>query len=166
MAIFQNCDNPFEVNFSAKPSSGLVNLGWIPVIRSFENDTACEIDSAVCFCGKMLLGRSKLTPSVNSLLECFSATSWQSCTGVRISHLSKNHSWSVFLQQTGTKSFANDIARKSTPPRVPHPELEKPISGQIFSQAPHWFPDTNTENQSGRGGKTGVAGSGLCQGVW
>ena len=98
----------------------------------------------------MLLGRSKLAPSVNSLPECFSATSWQSGTGVRISHLSKNHSWSVFLQQTGTKSFENGIARKSTSPRVPHPQLEKPISGQIFSQAPHWFPDTNNENQSGR----------------
>ena len=159
MSIFQNWYNPSEVTFPPKPS-GL--LGWIPVIRSFENDTACEIDSAVCFCGKMLLGRSKLAPSVNSLLECV----WQSGTGVRISHLSKNHSWSVFLQQTGTKSFENGIARKSTPPRVPHPQLEKPISGQIFSQAPHWFPDTNNENQSGRGGKTGVPGSGLCQGVW
>ena len=96
LSIFQNWYNPFEVTFPPKPSPGL--LGWIAVIRSFENGTGCEIDSAVCFCGKMLLGRSKLAPSVNSLLECVSATSWQSGTSVRISHLSKNHSWSLFLQ--------------------------------------------------------------------
>ena len=155
LAIFQNCDNPFEVNFPPKPSSGL--LGWIPVIRSFENDTACEIDSAVCFCSVFLRQnvtrsfetrtvrqftsgvffcdklavwhrRSNLTLVQESLLECVFATNWY---------------------QVVRKRYRSEIHSSPSPP----PTACKPISGQIFSQAPIGFLTLTTKIRAGGEGK-------------